>query len=71
MCWRGGLGLVLGGLLALFVELLERRVRAATDLESAAGVPVLATVPDVRRRRPRLIGRRRKVKPGTVALAAE
>ena len=67
----GGLGLVLGGLLAVFVELLGRRVRAATDLESAAGVPVLATVPDVRRRRPRLIGRRRKVKPGTVALAAE
>ncbi|QHL90124.1 exopolysaccharide biosynthesis protein EpsF [Sphingomonas changnyeongensis] len=38
------LGLVLGILLALLVELLARRVRSDEDLEYASGVPVLAIV---------------------------
>ncbi|HYZ47749.1 MAG TPA: GNVR domain-containing protein [Sphingomonas sp.] len=38
------LGLVLGVLLALLVELLARRVRSEDDLEFATGVPVLAVV---------------------------
>lgn len=37
-------GLVLGVLLALLVELLARRVRSDEDLEYAAGAPVLAIV---------------------------
>ncbi len=64
-----GLGLALGCLLAFFVELMGRRLRAATDLEMATGVPVLGTVPDVRRLKgPR---RRRGVRPAPVVLAAE
>lgn len=39
-----GLGLVLGVLLALLVELMARRVRSEDDLEYATGVPVLAVV---------------------------
>lgn len=39
-----GLGLVLGILLALLVELFSRRVRSEDDLEFATGAPVLATV---------------------------
>ena len=46
-----GLGLVLGVLLALFVELLGRRIRAPRDLEMATGAPVLAEVPHVRKKR--------------------
>lgn len=38
------LGLVLGVLLALLVELLARRVRSEDDLEFATGAPVLAVV---------------------------
>lgn len=38
------LGLVLGVLLALLVELLARRVRSEDDLEYATGAPVLAVV---------------------------
>ena len=38
------LGLVLGVLLALLVELLARRVRSEDDLEYASGAPVLAMV---------------------------
>jgi succinoglycan biosynthesis transport protein ExoP len=43
------IGLVLGVLLALLVELLARRVRSDEDLEYAAGVPVLAIVGSRRR----------------------
>lgn len=39
-----GLGLVLGILLALMVELFARRVRSEDDLEYATGAPVLAVV---------------------------
>jgi uncharacterized protein involved in exopolysaccharide biosynthesis len=39
-----GLGLVLGILLALLVELFARRVRSEDDLEYATGAPVLAVV---------------------------
>lgn len=39
-----GLGLVLGILLALLVELFARRVRSEDDLEYATGAPVLAMV---------------------------
>lgn len=39
-----GLGLALGVLLALLVELLARRIRSEDDLEYATGAPVLATV---------------------------
>jgi uncharacterized protein involved in exopolysaccharide biosynthesis len=39
-----GLGLVLGILLALAVELFARRVRSEDDLEFATGAPVLAVV---------------------------
>jgi uncharacterized protein involved in exopolysaccharide biosynthesis len=39
-----GLGLVLGILLALLVELFTRRVRSEDDLEYATGAPVLAVV---------------------------
>jgi uncharacterized protein involved in exopolysaccharide biosynthesis len=39
-----GLGLVLGVLLALLVELFARRVRSEDDLEFATGAPVLAVV---------------------------
>lgn len=39
-----GLGLVLGILLGLLVELFSRRVRSEDDLEFATGAPVLATV---------------------------
>lgn len=39
-----GLGLVLGVLLALLVELFARRVRSEDDLEYATGAPVLAVV---------------------------
>ena len=38
------MGLVLGVLLALFVELIARRVRCEDDLEYATGAPVLAVV---------------------------
>ncbi|HEY0651212.1 hypothetical protein [Phenylobacterium sp.] len=51
-----GLGLVGGSLLAIFVELMGRRIRAARDLEAATRVRVLAEIPDYsrpRRRRPR------------------
>ncbi|RAK66525.1 Wzz/FepE/Etk N-terminal domain-containing protein [Phenylobacterium kunshanense] len=41
----GGLGFLLGSLLALLAELLHRRVRSAHDLELAAGQPVLGLVP--------------------------
>jgi uncharacterized protein involved in exopolysaccharide biosynthesis len=44
-------GLALGILLALLVELLNRRVRSTDDLEVAAGAPVLAVV-GIPRRRP-------------------
>jgi len=44
-------GLALGILLALLVELLNRRVRSTDDLEVAAGAPVLAVV-GISRRRP-------------------
>jgi capsular polysaccharide biosynthesis protein len=37
-------GLVLGILVALLVELLDRRVRSAEDLASALGLPVLAVL---------------------------
>lgn len=60
------LGLGVGVLLAIFVELLARRIRAATDLESVAGVPVLGRLPDYARRTRRPTGRNRKaiaVKP--------
>ena len=53
-----GLGLTLGMLVAIFVELMGRRVRSVRDLETAAGVPVLAVVPDLRGRR---VARRRRV----------
>ena len=43
-------GLALGILLALLVELLNRRVRSTDDLEVAAGAPVLAVVGILRRR---------------------
>jgi polysaccharide biosynthesis transport protein len=41
-------GLVLGVLLALFVELMARRVRSEGDLEYATGAPVLAVVGEPR-----------------------
>jgi uncharacterized protein involved in exopolysaccharide biosynthesis len=44
MAGATALGLVLGVLLALLIELLARRVRSEDDLEFATGVPVLATV---------------------------
>lgn len=44
-------GLALGILLALLVELLNRRVRSTDDLEVAAGAPVLAVI-GISRRRP-------------------
>jgi polysaccharide biosynthesis transport protein len=42
-------GLVLGVLLALFVELVARRVRCEDDLEYATGAPVLAVVGEPRK----------------------
>lgn len=69
------LGLVLGVLLALFVELFARRVRSEDDLEYATGAPVLAIVGQ---RRPenslsarlvRLIDRRRRTGDGALAEA--
>ena len=44
------LGLILGILFALLVELLARRVRSEDDLEYASGAPVLAVVGEPRRR---------------------
>lgn len=67
----GGLGLVLGILVAFLAELMGRRVRAAADLEAITGVPVLAAIPDIRRRplsRPKPNAR---AAPEPVALAAE
>jgi succinoglycan biosynthesis transport protein ExoP len=57
-----GLGLVLGCLVAVFIELMARRVRAPEQLEILTGLPVLAVVPNLRRRRnppamPRLVRR--------------
>ena len=39
-----GLGLVFGLLIALLVELLDRRVRSPEDLTAALGLPVLAVL---------------------------
>jgi succinoglycan biosynthesis transport protein ExoP len=39
-----GVGLIFGILVALLVELLDRRVRSAEDLTSALGLPVLAVL---------------------------
>lgn len=39
-----GLGLVFGLLIALLVELLDRRVRSPEDLSAALGLPVLAVL---------------------------
>ncbi|HET6971864.1 MAG TPA: hypothetical protein VFH92_12105 [Phenylobacterium sp.] len=39
-----GLGAVLGATLALFLELLSRRVRGVTDLAAATDAPVLGTI---------------------------
>jgi succinoglycan biosynthesis transport protein ExoP len=39
-----GLGLGLGGLLAVLCELFARRVRSVEDLEASLGVPVLAVI---------------------------
>ena len=39
-----GLGLAFGLLIALLVELLDRRVRSPEDLTAALGLPVLAVL---------------------------
>ncbi|HEY0647311.1 hypothetical protein [Phenylobacterium sp.] len=44
-----GLGLLAGCLLAILIELMGRRIRAARDLEAATGAPVLVGLPDYRR----------------------
>jgi uncharacterized protein involved in exopolysaccharide biosynthesis len=44
----GVLGLALGLLLALFVELLARRIRGTKDLQLAVGAPVFGAVPRVK-----------------------
>lgn len=49
--------LTFGGLLALLAEQLERRVRSAADVEHALGMPVLALLPRLPRRRKRTPGR--------------
>jgi uncharacterized protein involved in exopolysaccharide biosynthesis len=58
----GVLGLVVGSLLALFVELLNRRARSARDLEASVGAPLLGMVPalanEPRRGRPTMSLRR-------------
>lgn len=46
-----GLGLIAGCLLALFIELMGRRIRAPRDLQAATGVPVLGALPDYGRAR--------------------
>ena len=67
----GGLGLLLGCLLAFLAELMGRRVRAATDLESATDVPVLAAIPDVIRRAKARGRTSRNPNPGTFAFSPE
>lgn len=41
----GFLGLALGGLLALFLELLQRRARSPRDLEASVGASILGVLP--------------------------
>jgi len=54
----GGMGLVLGVLLTLLIELLRRRVRSVRDLELAAQMPILGVVPlAARPKRPRRFAR--------------
>lgn len=50
-------GLIIGGFMALFVELNARKVRAASDLEDAIGGPVLAILPSMRGRFHKVRGR--------------
>jgi uncharacterized protein involved in exopolysaccharide biosynthesis len=50
----GFLGLVIGGMLALLIELLNRRVRNARDLESSVGATLLGVIPAERRARGRM-----------------
>jgi polysaccharide biosynthesis transport protein len=57
-----GLGLIAGCLLALFIELMGRRIRAVTDLEASTGVPVLGAIPDYARK-PKSRGRARRAGP--------
>jgi succinoglycan biosynthesis transport protein ExoP len=45
-----GLGLAMGVLLALLMELLRRRIRGVEDMQLAADVPVLAVIPPPVRR---------------------
>jgi uncharacterized protein involved in exopolysaccharide biosynthesis len=63
-----GLGLGAGILLALFVELMARRIRAVGDLEAATGVPVLGELPDYTRAPRRR--RRRRDPSGRAPVAA-
>lgn len=63
-----GLGLMAGCLLAILIELMGRRIRAARDLEAVTGAPVLVGLPDYRRAgRPR--GRRLSPLPPSPAEA--
>lgn len=66
----GGLGLVLGSVLACFSELMGRRIRTPRHLEAAAGAAMLIAVPDFKRPRPRRAPRRtskRRAKGAAVA----
>jgi uncharacterized protein involved in exopolysaccharide biosynthesis len=66
-----GLGLVLGTTLALFVELLSRRVRGVRDLASATLGPVLGTVSMRGKRSPRPRRAKKVAKPrGAAGTAA-
>ena len=65
------LGAVLGGLLGLAYavvrSMLDRRIRAAEDVERDTGVPVVGSVPDVGKAQGLFVGQR----SGQAALAAE
>ncbi|HEY8507751.1 MAG TPA: GNVR domain-containing protein, partial [Steroidobacteraceae bacterium] len=63
------LGISIGAGLALFLEMMDRRVRTRTDLTEVAHIPVLAEVGRIGRRR--LRRRARRAAPGATAVAMQ